>query len=168
MKTLIFKIVSLITFMSILTGCQNISTELGDSEKESIVQEVKKEYEKFIAAASKHDAALMMDFQWNSEDYHFASNGTITKGYEAMNKVVNSIHLNPELQSYSIELNDVMIRVISPNAAIVSAESFLNNFPTREGPKSIKMYETVLMEKIDDKWVITVGHESTREDLENI
>jgi len=149
-------------------GCQDIPTELGESEKNSIIQEVKAEYNKFIAAASTHDVAAMMHSQWNSEDFLFASDGKMIKGFDAMSNVFNSIHSNPELQSYSIELNEVMTRVISREAVMVISQGFLNNFPTNEGPKSIKFVETVLMEKVNDKWVITVGHESAQEDLENI
>jgi len=168
MKTSMSKIASLITFLIIFMGCQDIQTELGESEKDSIIQEVRTEYDKFIAAASAHDAAVMMQSQWNSKDFLFASNGEMIKGFDAMHNVVNSIHSNPELQSYSVELNEIKIRVISREAAIISSEGFLNNFPTYEGLKSIKTVETVLMEKIDGKWVITVGHESTREDLESL
>ncbi len=168
MKTSMSKIVSLITFLIMFMGCQDIPTELSESEKDSIIQEVRTEYDKFIAAASAHDAAVMMQSQWNSEDFLFASNGTMIKGFDAMHNVVNSIHSESKNQSISIDLNEVMIRVINREAVMVSTEGYMNNFPTNEGPKSIMIVETVLMEKIDGKWVITVGHESTREDLENI
>ena len=168
MKKLMFKIAFLIVPLISFWGCQNSSNELSESEKDSIIQEVRAEYDKFIAASSAHDAAVMMQSIRNSEDFLFASNGSRIKGYDEMHNVVNSIHSNPELQSYSVELNEVIIRVISHEAALLSIEGFLINFPTSEGPKSIKIVVTVLMEKIDSKWLITVGHESTREDLENI
>jgi uncharacterized protein (TIGR02246 family) len=157
-------IVPLISFW----GCQNTTNELSESEKDSIIKEVRSEFDKEIAAANNHDADAMMQIHWNSPDYVYVGNGTITKGWESMLKVVNSIHSNPKYQSYTVDLDEVIIRVIDREAAMISAGGYFNNFPTEEGPRSITFVLTNLMQKIDGNWVITVGHESTQEDLFNL
>ena len=168
MKTFMSKIFYLIIPLIILWGCQSSPTELSESEKDSIINEVGIQFERAMEAASDHDVDAMMQFEWNSQDYLYAGNGTITKGWESMLKGVNSIHSNPKYQSFTVVIDEFIIRVIDREAAMVTASGYFNNFPTEEGPKSINLIVTSLMEKIDGTWVITVGHESTQEDLFNL
>ncbi len=86
-----------------------------------------------------------MQIHWNSQDYLYVGNGTITKGWESMLELANSIHSNPKHQSYTVDMDEVIISVIDQEAAMVTAVGFFNYFPTEEGPSSIKFVETCLM-----------------------
>jgi uncharacterized protein (TIGR02246 family) len=168
MKNSMLKVVFLIVPLISFWGCQNTTNELNESEKDSITKEVRSEFDKAIAAASNHDADAMMQIHWNSTDYMYVGHGAITKGWESMLKGANSIHSNPKYQSFTVDLDEVIIRVINREAAMVTAGGYFNNFPTEEGPRSIKLALTCLMQKIDGNWVVTNGHESTQEALFNL
>ena len=121
-------------------GCQNATEKISDSEKELIIKEVRSEFDKVIAGANKHDADALLKQHWNSDT-------------------------NPKYQSFTLDMDQVIIRVIDREAVMVVADGYFNNFPTSEGPKSIKMALTGLWEKIDGQWLMTVGHESTQASL---
>jgi hypothetical protein len=168
MKKLMLKIAFLIVPLISFWGCQTSINELSESEKDSIIKEVRSEFDKIITAANNHDADAMMQIHWNSPDYLYAGNGSLTKGWESMLAVANSIHSNPKYQTYTVDLDEVIISVIDRDAAMLTAAGYFNNFPTEEGPMSIKFVETCLMQKIDGNWVITVGHESSQEDMSKL
>lgn len=168
MKKLMLKVALLIIPIITFWGCQNTTNELSESEKDSITKEVRSEFDKVLAAANNHDADAMMQISWNSPDYMYVGNGTITKGWESVQKDANSIHSNPKYQSFTVDLDEVSIRVIDREAAMITAGGYFNNFPTEEGPRSIKLALTFLMQKINGNWVVTNGHESTPEDLFNL
>ncbi len=168
MKKLMLKVALLIIPIITFWGCQNTTNELSESEKDSIIEEVRIEFEKAISAATNHDADEMTSYWWDNEDFLYASNGSLIKGWEPGYEVANSIHSNPKYQSFSVDLDEVLISVINEGSAMVSAVGYFNNYPSEEGPRSIKLALTFLMQKIDGNWVITVGHESTPEDLSNL
>jgi uncharacterized protein (TIGR02246 family) len=147
--------------MLAIYGCQKTPAPLTNTEKEQIEAEVRAAFDKEIKAANDHDADAMMQVHWNSQDYLYAGNGNITRGWESMHKVVSSIHSDPKYLSYTVDPEEVFIRVINREAAIITAGGYFNNFPGDEGPKSVKFAVTLLIEKIDGQWLVTVGHEST-------
>ena len=146
-------------------GCQNATEKISDSEKELIIKEVRSEFDKVIAAANKHDADALLKQHWNSDEYMYVGHGNIARGWETVLKGFKSVHTNPKYQSFTLDMDQVMIRVIDREAVMVVADGYFNNFPTSEGPKSIKMALTGLWEKIDGQWLMTVGHESTQASL---
>jgi len=161
MKTLLKSILFVLIPCLLFGGCQNNPSQLTDTEKEEIKKEVRTEFDKIIDAADRHDAEEAMLHHWNNKYYLYAANGNITKGWEPMNKIVTSIHSNPKYQSYNVVCDEVILRVISQNSVMVTSSGYFNNFPSEEGPKSVKFALTYLFEKIYGKWVVTVGHEST-------
>jgi hypothetical protein len=161
MKPLRNSILLFLLSVFIFYGCQKGTTQLSDAEIEEIKKEVRTEFDKIIDAADRHDAEEAMLHHWNNQDYLYAANGTINKGWEPMNKIVTSIHSNPKYQSYNVVCDEVILRVISQNSVMVTSSGYFNNFPGEEGPKSVKFALTYLFEKINGKWLVTVGHEST-------
>jgi len=168
MKKLMLKVVLLIVPLISFWGCQNSTNELSESEKDSITQEVRSVSDKITTAANNHDANAMMQNSWNSQDYLYAANGALIKGWDSMLEVANSFHSNPKYQTFTVDVDEKIIRVINRDAAMVITVGYLNNFPTQEGPKSIKFVVTSLYQKIDGNWVVTVNHESEPEDLSNL
>jgi len=165
MKKLILRVIFLIVPLISFLGCQNTTNELSESEKDSIKEEVREVFDESIKAANAHDAAGMLAHDWNSQDYLYASNGNLMKGWNAKSDAVQSIHTNPELQSYGVVLDEVILRVISRQVVIITCTGHFSNFPKEQGPQDIKFVLTCLYEKINGKWVMTVGHESTHEQL---
>jgi uncharacterized protein (TIGR02246 family) len=144
----------------VLSGCENKVEPLSESKIEAIINEVKNTFELSADAASNHDVETIMKYFWNNEDFVYAGNGDFTKGWSNFYEAVNSVHSNPENQEFRIEFQDVYIKVITSECALVTAAGNLTDFPTEDGPATKKLTVTFLFEKIDGQWVITVGHES--------
>ena len=121
MKKLMLKVALLLIPIITFWGCQNSTNELSESEKDSITKEVRSEFDKIIEAVNNHDDDAMMQIHWNSPDYMYVSNGMITKGWEAVLKGVKSIHSNPKNQSFRLDMDEVIIRVIDREAAMITA-----------------------------------------------
>ena len=102
----------------------------------------------------------MMQIHWNSPDYLYVGNGTIIKGWETVHNLVTFVHSNPKNQSFTIDQQVVDVRVINSVTAFVVAEGKLVNVPTKDGTTTENFALTMLMEKIDGKWLKTVAHES--------
>jgi len=163
MKTQIKTIEFLISALILTYSCQKAPAPFSESEIEEIKKEVKVVFDQATKAANDHDADAMVSLDWNNEDYMYVGNGEIMKGWEAKFKVAQSIHTNPKYQSYTVDYDEILMKVISRDAVMVTGSGYLNNFPGDEDPRSIKFAVTLLYEKIDGKWVMTVGHESTTE-----
>jgi len=162
MKNSIFTFLLSLLF---LWGCNNAPATLSDAEKEQIKSEVKQVFDQGIKAANEHNAAAMTENDWNSPDYIYVSNGTLIKGWKAKFETAHTIHSNPVYQSFTVNYNETIIHVISREAAMVTGNGYFRNFPAEQGPKDIKFTVTFLYEKINGKWVMTAGHESTHEQL---
>lgn len=148
-----------------INGCQKAPAPLSETEIEEIKKEVKEVFDQATKAANDHDADAMLMHDWNNEDYLYVGNGEIIKGWEAKLKVATSIHSNPKYQSFTVDYDEVMMRVISRDAVMITGSGHFNNFPGEEGSRSIEFAVTYLYEKIDGKWLMTVGHESAAEEL---
>jgi uncharacterized protein (TIGR02246 family) len=168
MKKLMLNVAILSVVFLSFSGCQNSTKELSEAEKDSIIKEVRSVSDKITTAANNHDADAMMQNSWNSPDYLYAVNGVLIRGWDSMLKVVDSIHSNPMNQTFTVDVDEKIVKVIDRDAAMVITVGYLNNFPTQEGPKSIKFVVTTLMQKIDGNWVVTVNHESQPEDMTNL
>ena len=160
MKTELSKVFFLLMPLFIMYGCKSVSTELSELEKSSIIKEVRSVVEEGVVAANNHDPDAMMKAQWNSNDYIAVVNGTIIKGWETLHNVVTSVHSNPRNQSFTLDQQIIDVRVINSVTALVVAEGKLINVPTKDGTTTENFALTMLMEKIDGRWVKTVGHES--------
>jgi uncharacterized protein (TIGR02246 family) len=148
-----------------LPGCNNKVEPLSESEIEVIKNEVKNTFEQSAIAASRHDVEAITKFFWNNDEFVYAANGMLTNGWSNFYEAVNSVHSDPKNQGFSIEFQDVNIKVITAGCALVTAAGNLTDFPTEDGPATKKLTVTFLFEKIDGQWLITAGHESNPETL---
>jgi uncharacterized protein (TIGR02246 family) len=160
MKTEISKVYYLLMPFIFILGCKSASTELSDIERNNIIKEVRSVVEEGVVAANKHDADAMMKVHWDSNDYLAVVNGTIIKGWETVHKLVTYVHSNPKNQSFTVSQKEVDIRVINNVTVMVVAEGEFIDVPTKDSTTTEKFALTMLMEKIDDKWVKTIVHES--------
>lgn len=156
-KSLLFFIMCLVIALS---GCKEKTETLSESEIEAIKKEVKNTFELSADAASNHDVEAIMKYFWNKEDFVYADNGNLTNGWSNFYEAVNSVHSDPENQGFRIEFQEVNIKVITTECALVTGAGNLIDFPTKDGPATKKLTVTFLFEKIDGQWVITAGHES--------
>jgi uncharacterized protein (TIGR02246 family) len=155
-------VIFLISLLPIF-GCQKAPAPLSETETEEIKKEVKEVFSQATKAANDHDADSMLSHDWNSGDYLYVANGEVMKGWEPKLKVATSIHTNPIYQSYTVDYDEIVMKVIDRNAVMITGSGYFNNFPGDEGPRSIKFAVTFLYQKIDGKWLMTIGHESTTE-----
>jgi uncharacterized protein (TIGR02246 family) len=160
MKKLMLKVVFLIVPLISFLGCQNTTNELSESEKDSITKEVRSVVEEGVVAANNHDPDAMMKVHWNSNDYLAVVNGTIIKGWETVHNVVTSVHSNPKNRSFTVDQQVVDVRVINSVTALVVAEGKLIDVPTKDGTTTENFALTMLLEKMNGKWVKTITHES--------
>ena len=141
-------------------GCESTPTPLTELEKDEIKNEVRQAFDMTTVAVNEHDAARIMESCWNSENYLYVAQGTLTKGWERNNEISTTIHTDPNNQSFTIEYDDITIKVLKRDAVLLVGKGYFHNILTEEGIKSVDLVITFLIEKIDDKWVITIGHES--------
>jgi len=164
MKNLKSFTILFIMLLFMFIGCNN-SKELTEAEKKSIIKEVTTVFEEGINAANKHDANAMMQVHWNSQDYMASIDGVLLKGWEPVFNVVSSVHSNPNYQSFTVDYDELIIKVISEDAALITSTGNILNVPSGEGLKSTKYVATILMEKKNGKWLKTNVHESTQVDV---
>jgi hypothetical protein len=155
------KLLVLLFIIALSWGCQNSPTPLSDAEKEDIKQEVKAAFEQTTAAVNIHDADKIMQACWNNEEYFYAANGTLMEGWKANHDAALSIHSNPKNQSFTLDYDAIIVKVLNQDAAMLVAKGAFNHILTEDGTESVDLVVTFLMEKIDNKWLITIGHEST-------
>ena len=165
MKTSLRSICVFAIFAIIFCGCQTAPAPLSESEKEEIIKEVRAAFDKTTLAVNTHDADQILDFCWNDNDYLYAADGTLDKGWDANYKAASSIHSNPNNQSFTIHYDEIIIKVLKRDAVMLVGKGAFNDILTEAGPKSVGMVVTFLIEKIDEKWVVTIGHESAAETL---
>ena len=144
----------------LISGCDNMSNELSEVEKNNIKKEVRSVVEEGIIAANNHDPDAMMKVHWYSDDYLAVFNGTIINGWETVHEIVSFVHSNPRNQSFTIEQQEVDIRVLNNLTALVIAKGKLINVPTKDSTITEKFALTMLVEKIDGTWKKTITHES--------
>ena len=162
MKTIAISM-SVIVLTLLFWGCESKSAQLSEAEKEEIKKEVINTSNATTLDVNAHDADKIMQACWNDKDYVYVANGVITKGWEENLKGSTIIHSNPKNQSYSVSFDEINIKVLSREAVMLVGKGAFHNILTEEGTKSVDLVVTFLMEKIDDEWLITVGHESTPE-----
>jgi len=146
-------------------GCQSTPTPLTELEEEEIKNEVRQAFENTTVAVNAHDAVKIMESCWNDNDYLYAAQGTLTKGWERNNEISTAIHTDPKNKSFTLEYDETIIKVINRDAVLLVGRGYFHNILTEEGVNSVDIVITFLLEKIDDKWLITVGHESYPEAL---
>jgi hypothetical protein len=165
MKTLPRTLSYLLIFLFISFGCNNRQSELSDSDIEATKAEVRDAFKRVTNEVNNHDAEKMMQYCWNSPDYLYVANGTLIKGWESNHKDANTIHSDPKNQSFTIDYDEILIKVLNREAVLLVGNGKFNNINTDEGNKSVNLVVTFLMEKIDNEWLITIGHESTYDKL---
>jgi hypothetical protein len=149
----------------LIFGCSQQTDELTLNEKEDIENEIRNIMGQIIEAVRIHDIDKMFQYCLKNENYMYAANGTISKGFDENYKIASSIHSDPNNQSFYVSYDELIIRVINRNTAMVIGDGYFNDFPAEVGTKSIKLVITFLFEKIDGSWQLTVGHESTPDNL---
>lgn len=161
----VFSTLSIILIALSFWGCQNSSAPLTESEEEAIKKEVREAFDAITPSVNMHDADKIMQACWKHEDYLYLANGSLVKGWEANLKEGTIIHSNPENQSFTVDYDEILITVLSRDAAMLVGNGAFHNIRTVDGIKSINLVVSFLMEKIDDEWLITIGHESTQESI---
>jgi uncharacterized protein (TIGR02246 family) len=149
----------------VLPGCKEKTEPLSDSEVDAIKNEINNAFELSADAASKHDVEAIMKFFLKDEDLVYAGNGVLIKGWSNFCQVVNSVHSDPRNQGFRLEFEDTYVKVIGPDCALVTGKGKFIDFPTEEGPVNKNLTMSFLFEKIDGKWLVTAGHESTPENI---
>ena len=165
MKTLYGSHCILIMLMLVVFGCSNNQTELTDSEKENIKAEVMDVFSNVTEEVNNHDYEKMMQYCWNDPNYIYVANGTLVKSWDSNYESASDIHSDPENQSFTVDYDEIIIKVLKRDAVLLVGNGSFHNINTDEGIKSVSLVVTFLMEKINNEWLITIGHESTYEKL---
>ncbi len=143
MKTLFNTFILFVLPAFMFLGCQSRTNQLSVSDtiilpfenldKEEIIKEVRIEFDKGTAAINRHDAEELYTYLWNSAEFLASGNGEVTKGWEENYKSASSIHSNPEYQSFYIEYDEIIIRVINRDAVVVTGDGYFKDFPGEDG-----------------------------------
>ena len=148
-----------------IPGCKSTSERVSDKVKEEIKGEVMDLFEKATEAVNNHDEDRMMEFFWNNEGGLYAADGILLEGWKAHYNVTRAIHSDSHYQSFRLIFNEVKIRVLSQDAALLIGKGVLDHFPLGDEFGAVDIAVTFLVEKKSDQWLITVGHESTQSSL---
>ena len=138
---------------------------LTEAQIQVIKNEINTAFEQSANTASQHNAEEIMSFLWNTDDLVYAANGNLIKGWTNFSEVVNAVHTDPKNQDFRLAFESTYVKVINRECALVTGKGKLIDLPSEEGPVDNDLTVTFLFEKIDGKWLITAGHESTPENL---
>ena len=145
----------------LLFSCSTpVETELTEEQKALIEQEIKNVFDASAKAASNHDFETMMKYLWNNENFVYAANGYLFKGWDAMYNVASTVHSKPENQKFHFNFDEVIIKVIDEKTALVNGVGQMVDIPVGDSTITTNLTVTFLMEKIDNDWLVTAGHES--------
>ena len=147
----------------ILWGCQNSTTVLSDAEKESIKNEVQTTFDQMTSAANTHKPDDILKYSWNDEEFLYAGSGKIIKGWNNFYDIVSSVHTNSPSLPFTMQFDESVIKVLDKDLAMISAAGKVTSSPPGQETTIVPIAVTFLMQKIDGKWLLTVGHESTGE-----
>jgi hypothetical protein len=111
----------LLIFLSALYGCQKSTTPLTDAEKDVINTEISETFSLMKDAMNSHDIDGLKKFFSNTTDYVFTSGVNVFTNVNDHFELVSKTHTNPDLLPFEIDINDIKIRVLSPDYAILSA-----------------------------------------------
>jgi len=165
MKTSNNLLLALILAFITLYGCQQNKQELTEQERIEIEENVRNVMNDLIKAVNEHDVDKFMGYCWNNQDYYYAGNGTIFKGWKDNYNSAITIHSDPKYKSFTVNYSEIIVNVISKDVAKVIGIGMFKNFPTTDGETNIDLAITFLFERIDGKWLLTFGHESTYEQI---
>ena len=84
-----YNIFSSLLILILLFSCQDFNSPLTDSEKNKIIQDIDQLSEELWDAWNSRDYAKYMDYYLNSDDYTFAANGYIVRGWDTFYDTVN-------------------------------------------------------------------------------
>ena len=157
----------LVLILSFITlyGCQQNSEEITDAERVEIERTIRNLMDDLTEAVNEHDAVEIMAFCWNSKDYYYVGNGKVFKGFQDNFNSAVALHSDPKYKSFTVDYSEIIVKVINKDVAKVIGIGSFNNFPTDEGTTSVDLAITFLFERIEGKWLLTFGHESTYEQI---
>jgi hypothetical protein len=151
----------LLLSMLLIFGCSQQNKELTEDEKTKIEQEISSIMDEINVGINAHDVDRFSSFWLKSEDLIYARDGHATRGFHDLYQIASDVHSNPKFQTFKISYDDMIIRVLGRDMVMVTGDCYLNDFPSEDCPKSLKLATTFLFENINGSWLMTIGHEST-------
>jgi uncharacterized protein (TIGR02246 family) len=120
-----------------------------------------REIKKITALLSKQadlwnagDIDGFLEYYWKSEGLTFSSGGTTRRGWEATRNRYNKRYPTPERMGHTT-FSELEIRLLGNSAAMV-----LGRWDLQREPDPIGGNFTLVLEKIDGKWLIIHDHTS--------
>lgn len=152
----------LLIFFSAIYGCQKRTASLTDAEKDVITKEISETFSLMKDAMNSHDIDGLKKFFSNTNDYVFTSGVNVFTNVNDHFELVLMTHTNPDLLPFVIDINDIRIRVLSPEYAIVSATGSVNSSIGTDHESFLSLALTNFMKKTEGKWQVIAGHESSK------
>jgi hypothetical protein len=146
-------------FLIIITGlfyigCQTSNSELSETIKIKITNEIKNVHKFIIQAFNNHDAGKILSFIDQSDSLLYVEHTQVTIGWNTLKNGFEKWHkANPDL---TIELNQSYVNVLSKDIAVLVAAGTIskNNF------KIQKFTWTAVFQKKENGWKIVNAHEA--------
>jgi len=149
-------------FLLILPSCQNAPKPVTESEKDSIISDVKDVFEQMNKEMNDHNVDGIMRF-FDDEDFIYAAGGGLNTTLGDFRAAVNRTHTNPALLPFSLNFNKIHARVLERDLVMLNALGIISSSIGTEQEKSVQIVMTLLMKNADGKWMVISGHESIRE-----
>lgn len=141
-------------------SCQKSPVILTETEKETISNDVRATFSQLNAAMNSHNVDEMKKYFSDEVDFVYAGSGNIYTKLDDLFKVIASVHSNPELLPFTVDFNEIKIRVLNNDLVMLTGIGKVNNSIGTDKAKSFQIVITFLMKKTEGKWLTIVGHES--------
>jgi ketosteroid isomerase-like protein len=121
-------------------------------------QAVRAAFEKLLDGIRHANVDEVMSVYWNSPQLIiFNNNGTVTKGWEQVR--ANRVSLYAEVKDVKLEVRDVRLRMLGPNAALVTC-LWTQSQTFRGTPESSSGRLTLVFQRIGGEWKAVHAHTS--------
>lgn len=146
----------------ILSSCKRAPIPITESEKDSIICEIKDVFELLNKEMNDHNVDGIMRY-FDDEDFIYAADGYLNTNLDDFKAAVNRTHTNPALLPFSLNFNKIHVRVMERDLVMLDGLGIINTSAGTGQEQSFQIVMSLLMKNTDGKWKVISGHESIRE-----
>ena len=152
----------IVLLISVLTifSCKKSSSPITETEKEAISKDARATFSQLNAAMNSHNVSEIRKYFSDEEDFIYAGSGNIYTKLDDLFKVIASVHSNLELLPFTIDFNEIKIRVLNSDLVMLTGIGRVNDAIGTDKAKSFQIVMTFLLKKTNGKWLAIAGHES--------
>jgi L-asparaginase / beta-aspartyl-peptidase len=110
-------------------------------------------------AWNQGDIDKFMQTYWKSEELTFSSSGKTTRGWDSTLRRYKEKYSSRELMG-KLTFSELEVTLLNDSAALVLGRWHLDRPDVREGPTELEGNFSLVLRKLDDRWLIIHDHSS--------